>query len=117
MASALARGGWEALLGKAGLWGRVPRVGGIWGLACPAHLVGLPCPDLLGQLGPAVQQVIPEAGNVLCVLGQRAVQLVHVVPQALPGPKGLSRQAVQARSQQAQPPTGIPSTCATLWSK
>lgn len=47
---------------------------------CPACLVSMHEPGLLSQLGPAVQQVILEAGNVLRVLGQRAVQLVHVAP-------------------------------------
>ena len=72
----------------------------------PAHLIGLPWPRPLSQLGTAVQQIIPEAGDVLGVLAQRAIQLVHMVPQALPGPRRLSWQAVQARSQQAQPPAG-----------
>lgn len=41
--------------------------------SCPACLVSMHEPGLLSQLGPAVQQVIPEAGNVLRVLGQCAV--------------------------------------------
>lgn len=84
VASMLPRGGWEARLGKAGLWRDIPRVSGVQGGSCLACLVSLPGPRLLGQLGPAVQEVIPEAGDVLRMLSQCAIQLVHVAPQALP---------------------------------
>lgn len=86
--------------GRAGRYFRVglvsgmifPGLVGIWALDfCAAYiLVSSPWPHL-SQLGSAVQQVIPEPGNVLRVLGQRVVQLVYVAPQALPGPQLFSR--------------------------
>lgn len=80
---------WPGVAGRHGLSSGVmsPGLVGSEVESCLAHLVGLPWPRLLSQLGPAVQQIILEAGDVLCVLGQCAIQLVHVVPQTLPGPE------------------------------
>lgn len=93
------------LPGRVGLWDDSPRVGGICTLDfCAALLVSSPWPNF-SQPSSAVQQVIPEPGNVLRVLGQCVVQLVYVAPQALPGPQLLRRQTVQVGGQQAQPLT------------
>lgn len=73
---------WPGVAGRHGLSSGLmsPGLMGSGVGSCLARLVSLPWPRLLGQLGPAVQQIVPEAGDVLCVLGQRAIQLVHMVP-------------------------------------
>lgn len=99
------REGWKVFPGRVDLWDDIPRVGGICTFAfCASILVSSPWPHL-SQLSSAVQQVIPEPGDILRVLGQCVVQLVYVAPQALPGPQLLSRQTVQVGCQQAQPLT------------
>lgn len=73
VASTLARGGWEALLGRLGSGGASPGLAGSGLGSCLARLICWLGPRLLGQLGPAIQEVVPEAGDVLCVLSQRAI--------------------------------------------